>query len=87
METQQNLFLFIDKINLIQFFFSFSLAEKNRDLNRTVEQLEQINEARQDLTNELTNMKLLLDEKDKEIQKYFEENNILKSFFYGLILV
>jgi len=46
------------------------LAEKNRDLNQAREKLEQIEDAKQRLKNELENMKITLNEKDNEIQKY-----------------
>jgi len=51
-------------------FLWYSLAEKNRDLNQACEKLEQIEDAKQRLKNELENMKIKLNEKDNEIQKY-----------------
>lgn len=57
------------------------MAEKNRDLNQAFEKLEQINDAKQELINELTNMKKILDEKDEEIQKY-KRKKYSKKFIY-----
>ncbi len=46
------------------------MAEKNRDLNQAFEKVEQMNDAKQKLMNELANMRTALNEKDDEIQKY-----------------
>jgi hypothetical protein len=46
------------------------LAEKNRDLNQTFEKLEQMNDAKQKLLNELATLRMALEEKDNEIETY-----------------
>ncbi len=47
----------------------YSLAEKNRDLNQAFEKVERLNDGKDKLTNELTNMKAILDEKNTEIER------------------
>ncbi len=49
------------------------MAEKNRDLNQKFEKLEQMEDAKQNLIHELTTMKMILNEKDDEIQKYYKK--------------
>ncbi len=46
------------------------MAEKNRDLNQTFEKLEQMNDAKQKLLNELATLRMALEEKDNEIETY-----------------
>ena len=45
-----------------------NLAEKNRDLNQAFEKVERLNEAKDKLSNELANMKVIVDKKDNEIE-------------------
>ena len=46
------------------------MAEKNRDLNQTFDKLEQMEDAKQQLMQELDKMQTTINEKDTEIQKY-----------------
>ncbi|CAF4533134.1 unnamed protein product [Rotaria sp. Silwood1] len=50
-----------------------NLAEKNRDLNQAREKLEQIDNAKQKLMDELATMRKTLNDKDNEIQNLREE--------------
>ncbi|CAF4801062.1 unnamed protein product [Rotaria socialis] len=50
-----------------------NLAGKNRDLNQAFEKVEQIENAKQKLIDELASLKRTLNEKDNEIQKLKEE--------------
>jgi hypothetical protein len=57
------------------------LAEKNRDLNQSREKLEQMEDAKQRLKNELENIKITLNKKDNEIQRYIKKKKIQKDLF------
>ncbi len=69
----------------IYFFGGYSLGEKNRDLNRTFEKLEQLETAKQKLILELSAMKIALEEKDKEIQRYQKINQSTKKRGFCLV--
>lgn len=56
----------------------FSLGEKNRDLNRTFEKLEQINDAKDKLSTELAKLKMVLDDKDVEIQNLKDQSERIR---------
>jgi hypothetical protein len=65
------------------------LAEKNRDLNQAFEKVEQMNDAKQKLMNELANMRTALNEKDDEIQKYKrrkKNNKFEKNFSFNYLV-
>jgi len=62
------------------------LAEKNRDLNQAFEKVEQMNDAKQKLMNELANMRTALNEKDDEIQRYKRRKKINSKKIYLLII-
>ncbi len=46
------------------------MAEKNRDLNQSFEKIQQMDNAKQTLMNELATMRMTLKEKDNTIEKY-----------------
>jgi hypothetical protein len=46
------------------------VAEKNRDLNQAFEKIQQMDNAKQTLMNELATMRKTLKEKDNTIEKY-----------------
>ncbi len=65
------------------------MAEKNRDLNQAFEKVEQMNDAKQKLMNELANMRTALNEKDDEIQKYKrrkKNNKFEKNFSFNYLV-
>jgi hypothetical protein len=44
--------------------------------------MEQLDNAKQKLINELATLKMTLDEKDHEIQRYQKKNKLKRGFFY-----
>ncbi len=56
------------------------MAEKNRDLNQSREKLEQMEDAKQRLKNELENIKITLNKKDNEIQRYIKKKRFKRIY-------
>ncbi|CAF1470079.1 unnamed protein product [Adineta steineri] len=68
-EQQYQLSVFENKMSDVE----TNLAEKNRDLNQSFEKIQQIENAKQKLMNELSAMRTTLNEKDKLIETLKEE--------------
>lgn len=64
---------------------SYSLAEKNRDLNQAFEKAERMEGVKDKLTNEIAAMKMNLREKDDEIQRYEMEASDRPVYFFSLV--